>query len=130
MSSIKCGGGCCDRFMTSKSPREWKRWQKAIQKQLPHWLDDFGKAWSLGSKKVQSEVLTIADMLIVKETKRDKAKTITESGLRSRWINTCKHFNPKTKLCTNYKNRPECAVATLKTHLLKNATSQAVNAND
>ncbi len=98
MSSVKCGGHCCERFCTTKSPREWKRAAKLIRD---------GDASTLDVNYL-SDFLTIADMLILVQTnKRELNKVNEETGLNYKYVYTCKHFDTVTRLCTDYDNRPE-----------------------
>lgn len=105
MSSIKCGGGCCEKFCTQWSPREWKRRSKSLRDGNKTWKDDHGKEYAHSTNS--DEVLKISDMLIHIETKKERPnKRDDKTTLNSKYFYTCMHFNKATRLCGDYKNRP------------------------
>lgn len=105
MSSIKCGGFCCERFCTHWSPSEWQDWADAIKNGAHEWVDDKGKSWGIGNERHQKDVLHTADMLILLET--DETHVNPENyRINGQFYYTCKHFNKETRLCNDYKNRP------------------------
>lgn len=105
MSSIKCGGNCCESFCTNYSPSEWSRHAKAIRNKKKTFGLDNGTRRNVSSN--DKDVLYIADMLIlVKEDRRRKHK-LNENGTNHRFIYTCKHFDKETRMCKQYSKRPK-----------------------
>lgn len=104
MSSIKCGGFCCENFCTAYSPGEWERFAEAAKNKTV-WIDGDGKEWSVDDS-VREDVQQIAEMLILNSIDED---FVQDEGARlnGKYHYTCKNFNKETRLCMNYDNRPE-----------------------
>jgi Fe-S-cluster containining protein len=103
MSSIKCGGHCCQGFFTQYSPREWRKYAKAVKNKTTWKMDD-GKEFSAPNGK---DIPMISEMLIIKHKyKKRLNRADLKTGLNYKYFYTCKHYDTETTLCTNYENRP------------------------
>lgn len=103
----RCTGHCCEKFSLPLSPMEL---QHAAKKQAKGWPARFSNP-DMG--KVAEMVIPLGTHYRgtphanVRGRKREKnAPWDTRAKQAREWWYTCKYYDPETRNCTNYENRP------------------------
>jgi Fe-S-cluster containining protein len=100
----RCTGHCCEDFSLPVSPMQLQHEGKRARL--------FGK-----SRFSRDEIIKISEMVVFlyedytdsnrKGRSKPKNVTLNKASCGRVYHYTCKHFDPKTRNCTNYENRPD-----------------------
>lgn len=110
----RCTGHCCEDFTLPVSPMQMAWWKKLIGLGKPPYYMRTVKyrRWAEGSNGGYKthywveEIQKIADMVIFIRSDKTCKNNPGKKADHVLYHYTCKYFDPKTRNCTNYENRP------------------------